>query len=112
MDAGKMAASNIVDVTSASELVLSKRGSSTVQILGNRAFQHIYRQRTRPPPSRAVAANHMALSYRSFGALDIPKEEIVRRAQRRQHERRRNWSQMKSEMANDKIFNLPKNVTY
>lgn len=112
MDEGGGDLAHVVDVTAARELIVSQPGSSSVHIIGSRDFKHLYRQRHRPAPSRAAAAGRLALSYRSFGAPEVTREEIAKRTQRRQFERRRNWGQMKSEIANDKIFKLPKNVTY
>ena len=126
MDTGELQASNIVDVTAASELVLSGGADGRhAQVLGSRGFKHLYRQRHRPEPSRTAARQRelalahgsqtngaLVASYRKFGAPEVGKEELQKRAARRNLERRRDWGRMKSEIANDKIYKLPKNVTY
>lgn len=95
------------------ELVVAMPGSSQIRIFGSRSFRHLYRQRHRPPEQRSgVLANQMRLSYRSLGVPQVSEEEVVRRRQRQKFERRRTWSELKSQLANDKIFKLPKNVTY
>ena len=99
-------------ITGANELVLTGAKSGSHQVIGTRAFSHLYRQSHRPSPHHGAAVKALLLQYRSFGVPQVPQEEIAKRTARRKFERRRDWGRMKSELANDKIYKLPKNVTY
>lgn len=114
LDAGQLAAAPRIAVTAANELVVPSAKGKGGQVLGARAFQHLYRQSYRPELTHVhkSAVKALLLQYRSFGVPQVAQEEIAKRTARRKHERRRDWGRMKSEMANDKIYKLPKNVTY
>jgi hypothetical protein len=102
-----LAMPNIVDT--GYELLVSRPGRSGVHIIGSRDFRHLYKQKHRPAPLLPRSAETLRLTYHSVGAPRVPKEEIK---ERRKHEHRRSRVELKAQIANDKIYKLPKNVTH
>ena len=124
----------LADVNPASELVLTTGPSGHTRILGARDFKHVYKQRARPVDASAAGGGNAAAAakaqlrqlasvhsntrqvmlhgYKSLGVPGPSKQELVQRKERMKLEKRRDWGRLKSQMANDKIYNLPKNVTY
>lgn len=98
--------------TNGYELYVQKPGKHSVQVLGCREFKHAYRQNHRPTEVRQQARRQVLLAYNDMGVPEVTKEEVQKRVQRLKHHRRREWGRMKSQMANEKIFNLPKNCTH
>jgi hypothetical protein len=95
------------------ELVLDQRGAGGgTKILGTREYARIYKQRFAHPSFYPGASEQTRLTYHGFGLPAVAKEEVVRRSERRKFERRKEWSNMKSQFKNEKIFNLPKNCTH
>lgn len=87
-------------------------GGVSRKVLGAREFSQLYKQRFGHLASSAGASKQMQLTYHGFGLPAVAKEEVVRRNAQRTHARRRDWQNLKSQMANDKIYKLPKNVPY
>lgn len=91
------------------ELLVSRPGKAGMQIIGSRDFRHLYKQKHSPAPLLPGSAEGLRLTYHTVGAPRVPKEEIK---QRFKHERRRTHMEMKAQIANDKIYKLPKNVPH
>ena len=129
----QLAAGDAVDITPGSELVVargSENNSSSATrpaVIGHRGFKHLYRQRHRPAPAAqgaqlahaaqraqgsASAGGVVAAQYRRLGVPQVTAAELAQRRDRRKLDRRRDWGRLKSEQANAKIQQLPKNVPY
>lgn len=98
--------------TNGFELLLQKPGKPGMQVLGCRDFKHVYRQNHRPLEVRQQARRQVMLAYNDMGVPQVTTDEVQKRVQRLKLERRRDWGRLKSQMANDKIYKLPKNCTY
>eukprot|EP00892_Ulva_mutabilis_P004475 jgi/Ulvmu1/239/UM001_0243.1 len=94
------------------ELHIQRPGKQGVQVLGCRDFKHVYRQNHRPIEVRQQARRQVLLAYNDMGVPQVTSEEVQKRVQRLKHDKRREWSKMKSQIANDKIYKLPKNCTH
>lgn len=100
-------------VEASNEMALSTPGASQVKVLGSREYGYLYKQRHRQAEQRSsVLANQLALSYRNMGVTQVGKEEVFRRRQRLQYDKRQFNTSMRVQMWNDKIFNLKKNVPH
>lgn len=130
----QLAAGGATDMTPGAELVVSRANNGANDgvagtepvVLGNRGFRHLYRQRHRPAPAQASQLAHaahaqrgaaaagamVAAQYRRLGVPQVSAAELAQRRDRRKLDRRRDWGRLKSEQANAKIQNLPKNVPY
>jgi hypothetical protein len=109
---GELTALPNVMITAASELAVKRPGTSTLVVLGTRSFQHLYRQHHRPEPYQHVHNHKLLMCSQNLGIPKVSQEEAEKRSQRLRHDRQRDWMHMKSQLQNDKIYKLPKNVPY